>query len=99
METQRPVLLFFWIAMFAPTRAGVTLPEKRTVRPRLTRRLLTFVLTYCLTPSVTIGLTICGRSGICTRYCVLNGTDASGKAKPPCALVICGLAALMKPWV
>ena len=44
IETQRP-LLFFWNAMFAPGRAGRIVPEKRTVRPRLTRFLETLLLT------------------------------------------------------
>ena len=67
--------------------------------PRWTRRLLTFVDTYGLTPSVTIGLWTAGRSGISTRYCVLTATDRIGNEKPPVAFVTCSLLTFWKPAV
>src|ERR1044072_1009271 len=90
----------FWNATWAPSRAGRTVPEKRTTIEWAERRVVrTCVLTRTATPALTIGLTTDGLSCTSTRYCVLIGTDSSGNAKAPCALVSCGFPTCVKPAV
>jgi hypothetical protein len=89
----------FWIAIVPPVPPGVTVPEKRMCRPRLTLCLLTLLFTYGLTPNATIGLTTAGRSGIWTRNCMFTATDSSGNEKCPLASVTCSLVTFWKPAV
>jgi hypothetical protein len=74
-------------------------PEKRTRCPRVTRVVLVWVVTRTATATPTIGLLTSGRLGTTIRYCVFSGTDSSGNANAPVAVVICGLPSGAKPWV
>ena len=51
---------------------------------------LVSVLTWTAAPSTTMRLVTSGLVGICTRYCVVTGTESTGNEKLPSAAVTCG---------
>src|SRR5262245_60509089 len=97
MVTHFPLGLCFWMASGVLGTAGRTVPEKRTLDPRLTFRWVTEVRTSTWTLTVTIGLTMLGLLATSTRYCVVSGTESRVNENAPLASVSCALETFEKP--